>query len=149
MSISVHRSLVCPGLIRDLRQALPHSRIRNVFTMDLAEDRLILLELERRRHFRHEAARSYGRRVSPTIEIARGSPLVQVGRGRSERVGDSPLSKKNARKIAQILERGGHLVACNESTHVKSRWGDAFPSDESKTQFRTPPHLRKPHYSGG
>src|SRR5207247_7329151 len=57
------------------------------------------------------------------------------------------LSKKNARKIAQILERGGHLVVRKESTHVKGRWGDPFPSDESKTQFRTPLHLRKPHYS--
>src|SRR5207247_10568370 len=59
------------------------------------------------------------------------------------------LSKKNARKIAQILERGGHLVVRKESTHVKSRWGDTFPSDESKTQFRTPLHSRKPHYSSG
>src|SRR5206468_2979097 len=80
----------------------------------------------------------------------RGSPLVQVGRGRVPiRASRSPLSKKNARKIAQILERGGHLVVRKESTHVKGRWGDTFPSDESKTQFRTPLHLRKPHYSSG
>ena len=86
----------CLGDVRPLLKALRHDPglllARPSSSPALPGD-----HFERRWHFRHEAARSYGRRVSPAIEIARGDPLLFKSDGdgcRSERVGDSPYRRR-------------------------------------------------------